>query len=193
MSNLYVQDVIRILKGEVGYLEKATNAQLDDKTANAGTGNWTKYARDLWECEPWAMLQACGDPQKVQDALCYTGPYGAGCGSAVAYYRAAGRFTERAAAEPQPGDQIFFGTASAVRHTGMVIAVTEQTVTTIEGNNGNAVREKVYNRGSTDILGYGRPKWDGDAPPQETAGAQIAEAVREIGERLLALAELLEK
>ena len=34
-------------QAEIGYLEKKTNAQLDDKTANAGSGNWTKYARDL--------------------------------------------------------------------------------------------------------------------------------------------------
>lgn len=32
---------------EVGYLEKASNEQLDDKTANAGKKNFTKYARDM--------------------------------------------------------------------------------------------------------------------------------------------------
>ena len=39
--------VIAIAMGEVGYKEKRTNASLDDKTANAGTGNYTKYARDF--------------------------------------------------------------------------------------------------------------------------------------------------
>ena len=29
---------------EVGYHEKATNAQLDDKTANSGSNNWNKFA-----------------------------------------------------------------------------------------------------------------------------------------------------
>ena len=42
-------DVIKIALAEVGYREKATNANLDLATANAGTGNWTKYARDLWQ------------------------------------------------------------------------------------------------------------------------------------------------
>lgn len=42
--------LIKTAEAEVGYLEKATNAQLDSKTANAGYNNYTKYARDhtLW-------------------------------------------------------------------------------------------------------------------------------------------------
>ena len=36
-----------IALAEVGYLEKASNEQLDDKTANAGKKNFTKYARDM--------------------------------------------------------------------------------------------------------------------------------------------------
>ena len=41
------QKVIDIALGEVGYLEKASKSNLDDKTANAGSANITKYARDL--------------------------------------------------------------------------------------------------------------------------------------------------
>ena len=40
-------DIVTIALAEVGYREKASNASLDDKTANAGAANWTKYARDL--------------------------------------------------------------------------------------------------------------------------------------------------
>ena len=40
-------DIVAIALAEVGYKEKASNAYLDDKTANAGSANWTKYARDL--------------------------------------------------------------------------------------------------------------------------------------------------
>ena len=40
--------LVALAAQEVGYLEKATNSRLDDKTANAGRGNWTKYARDLY-------------------------------------------------------------------------------------------------------------------------------------------------
>ena len=42
-----IQDLLNLAQNEVGYLEKKTNSQLDDKTANAGYNNWTKYARDL--------------------------------------------------------------------------------------------------------------------------------------------------
>ena len=38
--------LISVAEAEEGYLEKASNAQLDDKTANAGWNNYTKYARD---------------------------------------------------------------------------------------------------------------------------------------------------
>ena len=40
-------DIVAIALAEVGYKEKASNAYLDDKTANAGAANWTKYARHL--------------------------------------------------------------------------------------------------------------------------------------------------
>ena len=38
-------DIVTIALAEVGYREKASNANLDDKTANSGAANWTKYAR----------------------------------------------------------------------------------------------------------------------------------------------------
>ena len=41
--------LIAIAEAEVGYLEKASNSDLDSKTANAGYNNWTKYARDLYK------------------------------------------------------------------------------------------------------------------------------------------------
>lgn len=43
-----VEKLLEIALNEVGYLEKKTNSQLDDKTANAGYNNYTKYARDLY-------------------------------------------------------------------------------------------------------------------------------------------------
>ena len=35
--------IVQVALGEVGYLEKASNSQLDSKTANAGYNNYTKY------------------------------------------------------------------------------------------------------------------------------------------------------
>lgn len=42
-----VDKVIAVAANEIGYLEKKSNYLLDDKTANAGSNNWTKYARDI--------------------------------------------------------------------------------------------------------------------------------------------------
>lgn len=41
-----IQKVYEVAYGELGYLEKASNAQLDSKTGNAGYNNYTKYWRD---------------------------------------------------------------------------------------------------------------------------------------------------
>ncbi|MCH1978243.1 hypothetical protein MCG44_00545 [Lawsonibacter sp. OA9] len=41
-----IDKLISVASAEVGYLEKKSNSQLDSKTANAGSNNYTKYARD---------------------------------------------------------------------------------------------------------------------------------------------------
>jgi len=184
MSKLYIKDAIRIAKAEVGYLEKASNKDLDDKLANPGAGNWTKYARDLWAAAPhyyqgskngiadwcaemydWILLMAAGgDAQRAQAAVYYTGPYGASCTYSVRYYKAAGKFHTK---NPQLGDQIFFGNATNIRHTGMVVDIQDGIVYTVEGNCNNAVREKQYSISNSDIYGYGTPDWDGYEAPTE--------------------------
>ena len=182
MSKLYVKDVLAIAAGEVGYLEKASNRDLDSQTGNPGTGNWTKYARDLWEAKPhfyqsnkngfdwcavfvdWCLYMAADqDARRAMDALCYTGPYGASCSFSVGYYRAAGRFHKE---DPKPGDQIFFGSSDNIRHTGLVERVEFGLLTTIEGNADHAVRRRQYSLRDPEIFGYGAPIYD-----EWTAGA----------------------
>lgn len=187
MSKIYADSVLRIAAGEIGYVEKASNKDLDSQKGNPGKGNWTKYARDLWAADPhfyqgpkngydwcavfvdWCVYMAAGqDAAAAQKAMCYTGPYGAGCKASVTYYKEAGRFQTRQNATPIPGDQIFFGSASSVRHTGLVEKVTDGVVYTIEGNSGNAVRRRSYSLSNQDIYGYGRPRYDGNNAPAET-------------------------
>ena len=45
--NSQIEKLLLTAQAEINYLEKKTNSQLDDKTANAGDNNFTKYARDL--------------------------------------------------------------------------------------------------------------------------------------------------
>ena len=165
--------LLAIARAEIGYKEKETNASLDNKTANAGDNNWTKYARDLhaagyyqankngyaW-CDvfvDWCFLQLCGgDPVKAQELICQTGPYGAGCKFSAQYYKQAGRFHTD---NPQPGDQIFFDNYA---HTGIVEKIANGTVYTIEGNTSNQVKDRTYALGSSKIDGYGRPRFDAE-------------------------------
>ena len=179
---IYRDEVIRVAAGEVGYLEKASNADLDSKTGNPGTGNWTKYARDLWEANPhfyngnkngypwctpfvdWCRYIAGGkDARHAQEISFQTGPYGAGCQYAVQYYKAAGAWHTA----PKPGDQIFFGDADGAEHTGLVEKVENGKVFTIEGNSNNRVERRSYALTDGSILGYGRPAYDGDSKPME--------------------------
>ena len=65
-----IDKLIEIANAEVGYLEKSSNSQLDSKTANAGTANYTKYWRDIkpeYQGQPWC---ACFVQQKI-NALIY--------------------------------------------------------------------------------------------------------------------------
>lgn len=166
-----VKKLLAIAAAEIGYKEKETNSQLDNATANAGNGNYTKYARDLhaagyyqaskqgyaW-CDmfvDWCFLQLCGgDPDVAQQIECQTGPYGAGCKFSAQYYKAQGRFYTD---NPKAGDQIFF---SNYAHTGIVEKIVGNVVHTIEGNTSNQVARRTYTLGSSKIDGYGRPFYD---------------------------------
>lgn len=173
------QRVIDTAMAEVGYLEKATTADLDDKVRNAGDKNYTKYARDLWAIRwfngskqgaawcsvfvSWCFVQAYG-PEAARELLRQpkTGNCGAGCRYALNYFKSRGQFVT----EPEPGDQIFFTDGSSITHTGLVVAVEGGKVITVEGNtsagrsvvpNGGGVHRKSYALTNKRIAGYGRP------------------------------------
>lgn len=185
--------LIEIAEAEIGYHEKASNANLDSKTANSGKGNYTKYSRDLHKagyyngnkqsfdwCDQfvdWCFYQLCGkNKDKAEYLECQTGNLGAGCGFSLKYYKAAGRFDKT----PKVGDQIFFkynlnDTSYTADHTGIVVRVTDSLIETIEGNSGNKVRRKAYQRNDKTIIGYGHPRYD--AEPKKTVIVKEAKNV----------------
>ena len=59
MAN-YASKVIEVALAEVGYLEKKSNKNLDSKTANAGSANYTKYGRDMHKLYSNPYLRPCG-------------------------------------------------------------------------------------------------------------------------------------
>ena len=147
-----INAVINIALAEVGYLEKATNANLDDKTANAGSNNYTKYWRDIYPAyqgQPWCacfvtwvFVTAFG--KAMAQKLLKHYPY-------VYCPTMADLFTLNA--NPKVGDIVIFKHNGVFTHTGIVIKVSGDQFWTVEGNtsggstiiaNGGAVCKKTY-------------------------------------------------
>ena len=177
--------VIAIAAAEIGYKEKASNTSLDDKTANAGSGNYTKYARDFDQKYPkwyngkkngfawcdmfvdWCFLTAYGYENALRLLCQPEKSAGAGCTYSLRYYKAKGQFHTSG---PKPGDQIFFGTSlDNSTHTGIVEKVTAKMVYTIEGNTSDRVARRSYSLTNSRILGYGRPVYDAVAETSPVA------------------------
>lgn len=163
-----IDRVIATARAEIGYIEKESNSQLDNPTANPGDGNWNKYARDLdaldivyngdkngyaW-CDifvDWCFIYTFG-LELGMALLCQAKEgLGAGCTYSARYYEEKGQFHT----SPQAGDQIFFTNdgGKTMYHTGLVVKVSGGRVYTIEGNtssaagvvpNGGCVRDKSY-------------------------------------------------
>lgn len=177
MSKCYASAVVAVAIGELGYVEKASNSQLDDKTANPGSANWTKYARDFDEKYPkwyngkkngyewcdmfvdWCFVTAFGYENALRLLCQPERSCGAGCTWSAKYYKQKGQFFT---SNPQAGDQIFFGTSmDNCTHTGLVEKVDASKVYTIEGNTNNRCARRTYSLNDAKIVGYGRPKYDG--------------------------------
>lgn len=132
-----IDKLIQIAKSEIGYLEKASNSQLDSKTANAGENNYTKYWRDIkpdYQGQPWCaafvswcMMKAFGlDTAKK---LLKHWPY-------VYCPTMADLFTLNS--NPKVGDIVIFYHNGTFTHTGIVTAVIGDRFYTIEGNTSGA-------------------------------------------------------
>lgn len=171
MGEFTASKLIEIAEKEIGYLEKKNNSQLDSKTANAGSANWTKYGK--WyglNAQPWCAIfvswcfgQLTGSKLEAQNMLC--GYLWASCTQMYNAFKKEGRVYT----SPKVGDIIVFNKAkgsTTMAHTGIVKKVTGTRVYTIEGNtsaqvgvieNGGGVAEKNYPLSSNRIGGYLRP------------------------------------
>jgi len=185
-ADAQIMRVIQIAENEVGYKEKASNKNLDSKTANAGSNNYTKYGRDMHSVYPktmdfpaawcdafvdWCFYKAFG-AENAQKVIC--GNFDDYTVNSAGFYKKAGRWYT----SPKKGDQVFFKDSKGICHTGLVYNVDGSKVYTIEGNKSNEVRKCSYALSDSYIAGYGRPKYElvADVVPTKT----IEELAREV-------------
>lgn len=91
-----------------------------------------------------------------------------GCEEHVKIFKNKGIWIEDGTITPQPGDIIVFNWGDNTQpndgysdHIGYVESVSGRTITTIEGNKGQAVGRRTLTVGNGNIRGYARPKYSG--------------------------------
>ena len=163
-----INKLIMIAKNEIGYLENKNNSQLDSKTANAGSNNYTKYWRDIkpsYQGQPWCaafvswcFMKAFG--QEKAEKLLKHWPY--------VYCPTLGNLFTRNA-NPKIGDIVIFYHNGTFTHTGIVTAVIGDRFYTIEGNtsgafgiiaNGGGVCAKSYFNSQMPGTKFCTPDWN---------------------------------
>lgn len=184
--------LIATAENELGYHEKATNSQLDSKTANAGANNFTKYG--AWydggslQGQPWCaiFISWCANQAGIPADIFYPHSY---CPYGVTWYKDKGLWHPRSGYVPKRGDIIYFSNnGSLASHVGLVYAADNTRVYTIEGNtndgsalvpNGVCVAKKNYSLGYSGILGYASPNYKEDDNMTDEQALKLAYAAIE--------------
>ena len=177
-----MNSIVEEAKKWVGYLEKASNSNLNDFTANAGDNNYTRFAVDycnyfgeslnIYQAQPWcamfvsvvfANVYGTGKAEEMLGGHFAYCPYG------VANFKSKGIWKT---INPKPGDVIMFKDSSGTAcHVGIVSEAKNGVVYTIEVNtssssgvvaNGGSVAEKSYSMSYNRILGYGNINYKED-------------------------------
>ncbi len=155
------QDLLSIASSQVGYHEKASNANLDDYNANSGSANYTKYARDLGvqNGQPWCayFIWWCMQSAGVEKANYPSVGY-----ATKNWFSSRGLWHGRDYT-PVAGDYIAFG--NGPDHCGIVEYVASGKVHTIEGNSSDQVCRREYALGNSYIMGYGTINYKDSAVP----------------------------
>lgn len=157
----YAYDIVMIAETQIGYIEKASNSNLDSKTGNAGTSNYTKYGA-WYRLNPaeWCVIFVswCANQANIATTIIKKE---SSTSDMKTFFNNAGRFYPSKANggtyTPQIGD-IYFQNG----HTAIVADVTDTTVTIIEGNAGSntdRVQRRTLKLTSSVIVGYGNPAY----------------------------------
>ena len=167
---------IKLIADQMGYIEKASDKDLESKTANPGDKNFTKYGKFMHlNGQPWChSMLSWGPPQIGMPSGII--PHTGSCGAAIKEFIKQGRFHFRQGYMPQRGDLVYFESSPTRRHVGLVYKVDPSYIYTYEGNtssspgmveNGGAARDKAYPLTYSLIKGYGNPDWGEDEKEEE--------------------------
>jgi SLT domain-containing protein/ElaB/YqjD/DUF883 family membrane-anchored ribosome-binding protein len=178
-GNGTMEAFLKIAEAELGYLEKGSNGSLDDKAANAGHADFTKFGRDFgMNGAAWCdtFVSWCLKRAGVNEYL------SASCEDSMNHFKSESRWTN----SPARGDLIFYdwdknGTAD---HIGIVESIANGLVNTIEGNTtgGNGaegVFRKHRNASSGNILGYGVPNFKSAMEAAMSAATNVGSGVEQ--------------
>jgi hypothetical protein len=163
-SNISAKECfISIVKNEIGIKEKAYNnvkynTWYYGKTVRAATDSSTAYA---W-CA--VFISWCADQADIPQSVI---PKTASSRVYANYYNNLGQYTKyKSSYTPKVGDLIFIdwekkrGNISTIDHVGIVIAVENGQVITVEGNYSNKVSCNTYSLNDRSITGYATPKYN---------------------------------
>lgn len=176
-------------EAELGYIEKASNSNLDSKTGNKGTSNYTKYARDInalglagCQGQPWCItfqfwleVQEFGLDKALEHWHMNKKTYvGYNCFSTYNTFPSSKR-----SKTPKLGAVVIFTQS----HAGRVIAINGNTFTTIEGNtspaaydrNGGMVAKKTYNVNDSKIKGFLLIDYDTSLPSSTIPSSSVSD------------------
>lgn len=191
-----IAKVIKIAEGEIGYLEKRTESNLDSKTANAGSNNYTKYWRDMaklglgdyqggYWCAAfiaWIFYTAFG--LKIMQKLLLQ-KFFINCQTMANLAAANGQLYST----PQVGDIVLYYNGREYYHTGYVVDVKSGIMTTIEGNtsggssviaNGGGVAKKTYRIASLNAKFF-RPLYDTISTENTTTKTDLSKVSQYVG------------
>lgn len=193
-----IDKLIQIANAEVGYLEKSSNSQLDSKTANAGTANYTKYWRDIkpeYQGQPWCACFV---------TWCFVNAFGKNNAQKLLKHypyvycpTMANLFTLNA--NPKVGDIVIFKHNGTFTHTGIVTSVNGDYFTTIEGNtnggstiiaNGGGVCRKSYYNSNLPGTKFCTPDWSIVEESEDLTMSQCNELKELINKQAAEIADL---
>ena len=144
-ANGSVESFVQTAINEEGYHEKASNSNLDDKSANSGRANYTKYGQHFkLNGQPWCAqfvswaADTAGIPESAINRTAAVPEFNS-------FFRSKNRLhTPGSGYTPKRGDVFMKGG----EHTGIVTGVVDGKLKTIEGNSSDQVAQRSYNLSS---------------------------------------------